>query len=191
MRRSETGKHDWRPSLQSNCGPARRGQAGQSWYVDETTSGSKGNGGISIATWMQMAIWWIRGGSEKRDLEWGFAQRERSLVQVLPRNLRLPARIPSSIQIPLHRCALRQAQEPLERLWWAACLEKANGKHVAQHRRRQAAIFQISPRTEPTKKLREHILGRSCPLFRKEQGIRCPTFFCPQSIVLQIQGQRL
>jgi len=38
----------------------RRGQAGQSWYVDETYGhASKGNGVICIAPLMQMAIWWL------------------------------------------------------------------------------------------------------------------------------------
>ena len=37
MKPSETGKHGLLHVLQISCEPARRGQAGRSWYVDETS----------------------------------------------------------------------------------------------------------------------------------------------------------
>src|SRR5258708_35934839 len=87
------------------------------------------------------------------------SQQERSRFPLVLRGFPLPARAASSIQIPRDGSALRQSQEPAERFWRTSGPEKANGKHVAQHRRRQAAILKTSPCTEPLKELRENILG--------------------------------
>jgi hypothetical protein len=107
------------------------------------------------------------------------------------RGLPLLARTPGNIQVAFDRRALRQAQKSLERLWWASGLEKAHGKRLAQHGRRQTTILKTSPCTEPLKELREHIFGQSCPLLREKQGVRRSTFSRPQAILLQIHGQCL
>jgi putative transposase len=69
MRPSESGKRVLPHSSQINCEPARRGQAGRSWYVDETYVNVKGKWG-----YLYRAI--DRHGnlvdsmlSEKRDME--------------------------------------------------------------------------------------------------------------------------
>jgi hypothetical protein len=100
------------------------------------------------------------------------SRRECSHFPLVLSGLPLATRVSSSVQILLDRRAFCQAQEPPKCFRWTSSLEEANGKHLPQHRRCQAAILQTSPITETMKKLREPILGESCPLFRKKQGGR-------------------
>ena len=70
-------------------------------------------------------------------------------------------------------------------------LEETNGKHLAQHRRIQAAILKTSPRAEPMKKLREPILRQLYMPLREKQWVRCPPLSRSQPILLQIDCERL
>jgi transposase-like protein len=64
------GETRFAPLMTEQLRTKRRGQAGQSWYVDETyRHASMGSGATSIELLMRMAISLLRAGAEKRDRE--------------------------------------------------------------------------------------------------------------------------